>query len=140
MCRMMKLIVSLVMMLGLALTPVMPMMLGGQAWAEEPQPSQESGGGGASKKPETTILPDDWAGEGGIEKILQFVLKFVVYGLGAAAVLGVTIAGVMYMTARDSEAQVAKAKKRLYEVVIGLVAWALMYAVLNWLIPGSLDF
>ena len=60
------------------------------------------------------------------------------YGLGVAAVLGVIIAGVMYMTARDNEAQVTRAKTRLYEVVIGLIAWALMYAVLRWLIPGGL--
>lgn len=83
---------------------------------------------------ETSILPPDW----GIEEILGLVLRVIVYGLGAAAVLGVIIAGVMYMTARDNEAQVAKAKARLYEVVIGLIAWAVMYAVLRWLIPGDL--
>lgn len=83
----------------------------------------------------TSILPDDW----GVSDILNLVLNIVVYGLGAAAVLGVIIAGIMYMTARDNEAQVAKAKTRLFEVVIGLVAWAVMYAVLNWLIPGGLN-
>lgn len=83
---------------------------------------------------ETSILPGDW----GIEDILNLVLNIIVYGLGVAAVLGVIIAGVMYMTARDNEAQVARAKTRLYEVVIGLIAWALMYAVLRWLIPGGL--
>jgi len=83
---------------------------------------------------ETSILPGDW----GIEDILNLVLNIIVYGLGVAAVLGVIIAGVMYMTARDNEAQVTRAKTRLYEVVIGLIAWALMYAVLRWLIPGGL--
>ena len=72
-------------------------------------------------------------------QILKLVLNIVVYGLGAAAVLGTVIAGIMYMTARDNESQVARAKTRLYEVVIGLVAWALMYAVLNWLLPGGLN-
>lgn len=84
---------------------------------------------------ETSILPGNW----GIEDILKLVLNVIVYGLGAAAVLGVIIAGIMYMTARDNEAQVAKAKTRLYEIIIGLVAWAVMYAVLNWLIPGGLN-
>lgn len=83
---------------------------------------------------ETSILPGYW----GIDDILNLVLNIIVYGLGVAAVLGVIIAGVMYMTARDNEAQVARAKTRLYEVVIGLIAWALMYAVLRWLIPGGL--
>lgn len=85
-----------------------------------------------SEPPETTILPNTW----GVKEILDLVLNIVVYGLGAAAVLGTVIAGIMYLTARDSEAQVAKAKTRLIEVVIGLVAWALMYVVLKWLIPG----
>jgi len=85
---------------------------------------------------ETSILPPDWD----VEDILMLVLKVVVYGLGVAAVLGIVIAGIMYMTARDNEAQMAAARKRLYEVAVGLVAWALMYGVLNWLIPGGLSF
>ena len=83
---------------------------------------------------ETSILPEDF----NIDKILKLVLNILVYGLGAAAVLGVIIAGIQYMTARDDVAQVAKAKKRLIEIVIGLVAWALMFTVLNWLIPGGI--
>lgn len=83
---------------------------------------------------ETSILPDDFD----IDKILKLILNILVYGLGAAAVLGVIIAGIQYMTARDDVAQVARAKKRLIEIVIGLVAWALMFTVLNWLIPGGL--
>lgn len=85
---------------------------------------------------ETSVLPSDW----GIDDILKLILNIVVYGLGAAAVLGVVIAGILYMTARDNETQVATAKRRLYEIVIGLVAWAIMYAVLQWLLPGGLNF
>ncbi len=84
---------------------------------------------------DTSILPGDWD----IEKILKLVLNVVVYGLGVAAVLGVVIAGIMYMTARDNEAQATAARKRLIEIAIGLVAWALMFSVLNWLIPGGLN-
>lgn len=80
---------------------------------------------------ETNILPDN-----GIEGLLLLIVKILLYGLGAAAVVGVVVAGIMYLTARDNEAQVAKAKTRLVEVVIGLVAWAMLWTVLNWLIPG----
>lgn len=85
---------------------------------------------------ETSILPENMD----IEKLLLLILKILVYGLGAAATIGVVVAGILYLTARDSETQVAAAKKRLLDVVIGLVAWALMWTVLNWLIPGSLNF
>ncbi len=82
---------------------------------------------------ETNVLPDD---VNSVDGILQFVLDILMYGIGVAAVLGVIIAGVMYLTARDSEAQVAAAKKRLYEVVIGLVVWVAMFTLMKWLIPG----
>lgn len=76
-------------------------------------------------------------GEAAILMIVKLVARILIYGLGVAAVLGVVIAGIMYMTARDNEQQVAKAKMRLFEVVIGLIAWAVMFAVLNWLLPGD---
>lgn len=83
---------------------------------------------------ETNILPKNLD----IDGILELILNILVYGIGVAAVVGVVVAGIMYLTARDSEAQVAAAKKRLYEVVIGLVLWVAMWSLLNWLIPGGL--
>lgn len=104
--------------------------------SEETGGTDESGKEADNKPPETSILPNDMD----IMDILKLVLDVLVYGLGVAAVLGVIIAAIMYLTARDNEAQVTKAKTRLYEVVIGLVAWAVMWAVLNWLVPGGLNF
>lgn len=75
----------------------------------------------------------------GIYDILRLIVTILTYGLGVAATIGVVIAGVMYLTAKDSPDKVAAAKKRLIEVVIGLVAWAVMAAVLNWLIPGGIS-
>ena len=80
----------------------------------------------------TNILPENW----GIGDILSLILNIVLYGLGAAATIGVVIAGIQYLTARDNESQVAAAKKRLVEVVIGLIAWAAMFTLLRLLIPG----
>ncbi len=129
-----------------------PLGVVGEAWARPVTMPEEDGGDGHTeteseagdadskpaiddKAPDTAILPDGMD----IEGLLKLLLNIIVYGLGAAATLGVIIAGIMYMTARDNEAQVAKAKNRLIEVVIGLVAWALMYVVLNWLLPGGLE-
>jgi hypothetical protein len=41
------------------------------------------------------------------------------------------------MTARDNEAQVAKAKRRMLEIVIGIVAWVLLALIGNLFIPKS---
>lgn len=87
---------------------------------------------------ETSVLPD-FSGPDGIKQLLLLIVKVLFYGLGAAAVVGVVVAGILYLTARDNEQQVTKAKTRLFEIVIGLVAWALMYTVLHFLIPGFDD-
>lgn len=80
----------------------------------------------------TSILKDE-----GINGLLSLVVNILSYGLGAAAVIGVVVAGIMYLTARDNESQVAAAKQRLINTVIGLIAWVVMFSVVNWLIPGG---
>lgn len=89
----------------------------------------------AAEQVKTNILPEGLD----INGILKLVLNILVYGIGVAAVIGVVIAGIMYLTARDSEAQVAAAKKRLYEVVLGLVLWVAMWSLLRWLVPGGIS-
>ncbi len=86
----------------------------------------------AEHQVETNILSSDLD----IDGLLKLILSILVYGLGAAAVVGVIWAGILYLTARDNEQQVARAKMRLFEVAIGVVAWAVMFSVLNWLIPN----
>jgi len=83
---------------------------------------------------QTTSILDENLGIGGL---LGLVVKILSYGLGAAAVIGVVVAGIMYLTARDNESQVAAAKQRLLNTVIGLIAWVVMFSVVNWLIPGG---
>ena len=81
---------------------------------------------------ETNVLPAT-----DIEGILNLVLDILVYGIGVAAVIGVVVAGILYLTARDNEAQAATAKRRLLEIVIGLIIWAAMWSILKLLIPGG---
>ncbi len=161
--RLLSKIIGAVMMVTLLAAPVMPMVMSdGGVWAVYDEGGGSLGGGAggggegggslgggegafdgdrehppaAATGPDTSILPADKD----IPGLLKIALNILVYGLGAAATLGVVVAGIMYLTARDSEAQVAKAKTRLIEIVIGLVAWAFMAALLNWLIPGGLTF
>lgn len=74
----------------------------------------------------------------GIYIVLSIVLDVLMAGVGVAAVIGIAISGVQYLTAGGNEAQMVKAKNRIIQVVIGLVIWALMWAGLNWLVPGGL--
>ena len=76
--------------------------------------------------------------QNGIYVVLSIVLDVLMAGVGVAAVIGIAISGVQYLTAGGNEAQMVKAKNRIIQVVIGLVIWALMWAGLNWLVPGGL--
>ena len=88
---------------------------------------------------ETTLIDcgsdDDTDGEG-IRCLLRLVVEILTYGVGIAGTLGVIICGIQYLTARDNEAQMTKAKNRIVEIVIGLLLYALMYVLLSWLLPG----
>ena len=72
----------------------------------------------------------------GINHVLNLVVDIMTIGIGVLGVLGITIVGIQYLTAGGNEEQTRKAKRRMYEIVIGLVAYVLVYALLNWLIPN----
>lgn len=72
----------------------------------------------------------------GIRCILNLVIDIMTAGIGVLAVLGITIVGVQYLTAGDNEEKVRKSKRRIFEIIIGLVVYVLIYALLKWVIPS----
>ena len=78
---------------------------------------------------------DDGKGSG-INDTLDFVVNIMSIGIGILGVIGITIVGIQYLTAGGNEEQTRKAKRRLFEIVIGLVAYALIFALLKWLLPN----
>lgn len=88
---------------------------------------------------ETTIIDcGDGDAADGIGDILRLVLSVLTFGAGALGVVGVTIVGIMYMTARDNTEQTAKAKKRLLEIAVAMIFLAGAGAITNWLVPGGI--
>ena len=88
---------------------------------------------------ETTFfgnLQDDGNGCG-VYTILNLIVDIMTIGIGILAAIGITIVGIKYLTAKGNEEQTRKAKHRMFEIVIGLVAYALMYAGIQWLLPGG---
>lgn len=98
---------------------------------------------------ETAVLPQEWCNnsadpdDNGIFKMIRFVLNLLGGGISIVGVIGIVICGVMYLTARDNEAQVAKAKKRLIDVVIGVAIWFVFAfganGIMNLLMPNPTD-
>lgn len=77
-------------------------------------------------------------GEGcGVSMIINLIVDILSMGVAILAVIGVTIAGITYLTAKDSEEKTRKAKNRIFEIVIGLVAYAVLYVGVQWLLPGG---
>ena len=88
---------------------------------------------------ETTFfgnLKDDGGGCG-VYTILNSVVDILSIGIGILAIIGITIVGIKYLTAKGDVAQTKKAKTRLLQIVIGLVAYVLLYAGVQWLLPGG---
>lgn len=69
--------------------------------------------------------------------LLGMIITVLTGAIVIAGTVGIIICGFLWMTARDNEAQVAMAKKRMLEIVIGIVAWVLLALVGNLFIPKS---
>ncbi len=68
-------------------------------------------------------------------QILNLIVDIMTVGIGILGVIGITIVGIQYLTAGGSEEKTRKAKRRMFEIVIGLVAYVILYAVVKWLMP-----
>lgn len=73
----------------------------------------------------------------GIFSILTVALNVLTVGVGILAIIGFVITGIQYLTAKDNDGQIAKAKMRMLQIVIGLFVFATMWAILNWILPGG---
>lgn len=88
---------------------------------------------------ETTFfgnLQDDGKGCG-VYTVLNLAVDILSIGAGILGVVGITIVGIQYLTAGGNEQQTTKAKRRMLEIIIGLIAYAILYAFMQWLLPGG---
>ncbi len=72
-----------------------------------------------------------------VYNILVEIINVFTIGVGVIATIGIIAVGFMYMTARDNDAQVAKAKKLFSNVVIGIITYVLFYFVIGLFLPGG---
>lgn len=72
----------------------------------------------------------------GIINVLNLVVDIMTIGIAILAILGIAIAGIQYLSAGGSEEKVRKSKTRISEIIIGLAIYAVIYALLKWLLPS----
>lgn len=105
----------------------------------ESKTESETESGSSSSSSSTTkaaILTGCASDSDGIGCILRLVVDIMSIGIGILGVIGITIVGIQYLTAGGDEGKTRKAKQRMFEIVIGLVAYVLIYAALRWLLPS----
>ena len=86
---------------------------------------------------DTSIIQCDEGGDGGIWHIVHLVVDILSIGVGILGVIGISVVGIQYLTAGPNTEKVTMTKRRLFQIIIGLAAYAVMFAFLQWLLPGG---
>ena len=73
----------------------------------------------------------------GVWQILLLVINILTAGVGVLALAGVVYGAVLYTSAGGNPEQIKKASATFTNVVIGVIAYAGMYVLLNFLVPGG---
>lgn len=84
-----------------------------------------------------TSLVECGENAGGINHTVQLIMDNAVIGVGILAVIGIAVAGIQFLTAGDNAGTLAKAKKRILEIIIGLVCFVALWGVARWILPGG---
>jgi hypothetical protein len=74
----------------------------------------------------------------GLWSLLIQIINWLTMGIGVVAVGGLAYASYHYISARGDAGEVKRAKEIITDVILGLMAYALMYSLLNYLIPGGI--
>lgn len=101
------------------------------SWASEP-------GSAASPNKSTGVDTSTKASETPFIRRVNIYLKWITAGIGILAVFGLVVAGIQYTAAGDNPQAVSDAKKRIANIVIGLLLYMFMFAALQWLVPGGI--
>ena len=87
---------------------------------------------------ETVLLSCGEGGSGSVNHVLLLVIDIMSIGIGILGVVGIAIFGIQLLTSGGDASKATKARKRLIEVIIGLVLYAILYGLARWLLPGNM--
>lgn len=73
-----------------------------------------------------------------IWSLLIIIINILTVGVGVAAVGGLIYASVLYASASSNAEQIKRAKEIMLNVAIGLIMYVIMYAFLNFIVPGGM--
>jgi hypothetical protein len=73
-----------------------------------------------------------------IVKDLNIIVDFLSIGVGIVVIGSIILGGIQYAMAGDSPEAVNKAKQRITNASIALLAYMFVFEFLQWLIPGGI--
>lgn len=80
----------------------------------------------------------DASGTGnGILFVIRIALSILMAGVGVLGTIGIIWCGYLILSARDNEAQVVTAKRRLLDIIIGIAAFGLIWVISELILPGA---
>ncbi len=82
------------------------------------------------------------AGETGhcdlVKKYIDPFINVLASAVGVVVTISIVVAGIQYASSNGDPGKMQAAKKRIINAIIALVGFFLLYAVLQWLVPGGL--
>ena len=86
---------------------------------------------------ETSVISCEGNGSAAIINIIKQVIKILTAGIGVAAVGAVIYGAFLYTTSEGSPDKIKKAREVWTNTVIGIIMFAFMVAITNFIIPGG---
>ena len=124
-------------LVALCATFCLSLSLVSSAFAEGGEAPDESGGSDRACTSILTFINCDAKDGEGIMQVIRLTVNILSGGIYLAASIGIILCGVKIITARDDPQQVAKARKRIIEIIIGVIAWVLIEVLIVFIIPGG---
>jgi hypothetical protein len=119
----------------LALACMMSLVISATAYV---QTASADCGGAKTSIINCTQGPGTGTTDNGVWALLMLVLNIMTAGVGILAVGGIAYGSVLYASSADKPEQAKQGMDFIRNVVIGLVAYGLMFILLNFLIPGGI--
>ncbi|HUC95924.1 MAG TPA: pilin [Candidatus Saccharimonadia bacterium] len=91
----------------------------------------------SSSTPESANCVKNEASCNLISQYINPLISFLNVAVGLVVVISIVIGGIQYSTSGDNPEAVQAAKKRIFQALGGLIAYFLLYAFLNFIIPGG---
>ncbi|MBQ3432838.1 hypothetical protein IJG22_00895 [Candidatus Saccharibacteria bacterium] len=86
---------------------------------------------------ETVLFNCDGEDEKGMRHILLSIMDIMGVGIGILGVIGIMVAGIQYLAAAGDETKTIKARRRIAQIIIGIICYALLWSLAQWLLPGG---